>query len=45
MRTLQKNRLMGDGPFPHYHVGSQVVYDLEECLAIVRATRVGAAAA
>lgn len=46
MRTLQKDRLLRKGPFPFYRLGGrQIVYDLDECLAIVEATRVGGTAA
>jgi hypothetical protein len=40
-RTLQKDRLLGTGPFPHYKLGRQVVYDLDECISIVEASRCG----
>jgi len=39
-RTLQRDRLLGTGPFPHYKIGRQVVYDLDECIATIEATRV-----
>ena len=39
-RTLQKDRLLGTGPFPHYKIGRQVAYDLDECIATIEATRV-----
>jgi len=39
VRTLQKDRLLGRGPFPHYKVSRQVVYDLSECLSIIEASR------
>jgi hypothetical protein len=40
VRTLQKDRLLGHGPFPHYRLGrKQVVYDLDECIAIIEASR------
>ena len=46
VRTLQKDRLFGTGPFPFYRIGArQIAYDLDECLAIVAATRAGGAAA
>ena len=38
-RTLQKDRLLGTGPFPHYKLNRQVVYDLDECIRIVEASR------
>jgi hypothetical protein len=41
VRTLQKDRLFGSGPFPFYRIGRQIAYDLDECLAIVAATRAG----
>jgi hypothetical protein len=40
VRTLQKDRLLGTGPFPFYRINRQVVYDMDECLAIVESTRV-----
>jgi hypothetical protein len=36
-RTLQKHRLLGTGPFPHYKVAGKVVYDIDEVVAIIRA--------
>ena len=39
-KTLQKDRLFGNGPFPFYRVGKSVVYDLNEVRQIVRAGRV-----
>jgi hypothetical protein len=39
VRTLQKDRLFGNGPFPFYRVARQVVYDLGECLAIIERSR------
>ncbi len=45
IRSLQKDRLLLKG-FPHYRLcGRQVVYDLDECLAIIESTRVGGTAA
>lgn len=44
-RTLQKDRLFGHGPFPHYKIGKQVLYDLNEVRRIIRASRIGGAAA
>ncbi len=38
-RTLQKDRALQRGPFPYYKIGKQVVYDLDECIAIVDASR------
>ncbi|MDP8990717.1 MAG: hypothetical protein M3N41_11640 [Acidobacteriota bacterium] len=38
-RTLQKDRLFGKG-FPFYRVGRQILYDLDEVRALVRAGRV-----
>ena len=43
-RTLQKDRLLGTGPFPHYKVGRQIAYDLEECISIIERSRVQGAA-
>jgi len=45
VRTLQKDRLLGKGPFPFYRLRRQIVYDLDECMAIIEATRVGGTAA
>jgi hypothetical protein len=42
-RTLQKDRLFCRGPFPFYRIGGSIRYDLDECIAIVEAGRVGAA--
>jgi hypothetical protein len=42
-RTLQKDRLFGRGPFPFYRIAGSIRYDLDECIAIVEAGRVGAA--
>lgn len=44
-RTLEKDRLFGRGPFPHYKCGSKILYDEDECLAIVTASRVSPEAA
>jgi len=41
VRTLQKDRLLGNGPFPFYRVAGSIRYDLAECLEIVRKTRAG----
>jgi hypothetical protein len=41
VRTLQKDRALRKGPFPHYKAGKQVIYDLDECIAIVEASRRG----
>jgi hypothetical protein len=38
--TLRKDRLLRRGPFPHYKINRQVVYDLAECTSIVEASRV-----
>jgi len=38
-RTLQKDRLFGRG-FPFYRLNGQVLYDLREVRAIIRASRV-----
>ena len=43
-RTLQKDRLLGTGPFPHYSMKRQIVYDLSECISIIEASRSGDAA-
>lgn len=40
VRTLQKDRLLGRGPFPYYKINRQVAYDLAECLRIIEASRV-----
>jgi hypothetical protein len=45
VRTLQKDRLLGNGPFPFYRCGRQIAYDLDECIGIIEATRVGGTAA
>ena len=45
VKTLQKDRLLNHGPFPHYKINRQVVYDLAECLAAVEASRVMGGAA
>jgi hypothetical protein len=37
------DRLLGTGPFPWYRLRRQVVYDLDECLGIIAATRVNPA--
>jgi hypothetical protein len=39
VRTLQKDRLLRRGPFPYYHIGRQVVYDIDEVIAIIEASR------
>jgi hypothetical protein len=41
VRTLQKDRLLGTGPFPFYRVARQILYDVDECLRIIEGTRVG----
>ena len=41
VRTLQKDRLLKRGPFPFYRLGRQIVYDIDECVAIVKASRCG----
>ena len=37
--TLQKDRLLKRGPFPYYKINRQVAYNLEECVAIIEASR------
>lgn len=44
-RTLQKDRLLGRKRFPYYKVGGKVLYDLDEVVAVIRASRRGGAAA
>jgi hypothetical protein len=44
-RTLQKDRLLGTGPFPFYRLGRQILYDVDECLRIIESTRVGSGGA
>lgn len=39
VKKLQRDRWAGTGDFPHYKVGGVVLYDLDECLAIIEATR------
>lgn len=45
VKTLQKDRLFGKGPFPFYKCAGQVLYDLDECIAIITASRSTGAAA
>lgn len=40
VRTLQKDRLLGRGPFPYYKINRQVAYNLDEVLAIIESSRV-----
>jgi hypothetical protein len=40
VKTLPKDRLYQRG-FPWYRNGRQILYDLDECLAIIERTRVG----
>jgi hypothetical protein len=35
VRTLQKDRLLGTGPFPFYRIARQILYDVDECLRII----------
>ena len=37
VRTLQKDRCSGRGPFPYYKIAGQVRYDLDEVRRIIRA--------
>lgn len=39
-RTLQKDRLLGRTRFPFYKVGGKVLYDIDECMAVIDASRV-----
>jgi hypothetical protein len=39
VRSLQKDRLLKRG-FPYYKINRQVVYDLDECIALIEASRV-----
>ena len=39
VRTLQKDRLLGTGPYPHYKVGRQVLYDVDECIQVIERNR------
>ena len=42
-RTLQKDRLLGNGPFPFYKVQRQVLYDLDEVVGIIDKSRIAGA--
>jgi hypothetical protein len=39
-RTLQKDRLVGNDRFPFYRSGHRILYDLEEVVEAIRASRV-----
>jgi hypothetical protein len=39
--TLQKDRLLGNDRFPFYRSGGRILYDLEEVVAAIRASRAG----
>ena len=40
-RTLQKDRLLGNDRFPFYRSGGRILYDLEEVVEAIRASRAG----
>lgn len=41
VKTLQKDRFFHRGPFPFYRAGRQVLYDPDECIRIIEASRSG----